>query len=546
MASIRIKIGLRRFLSTSSNEGVGNDEPYVWPFYFRFDGRVLESPRDEATLPMHVPPGLHGNISDDFTAVNVASWETELEPGVLTINGLWKNCMIGVGVAFFEEDGTSDGTLAEAHAAAVSAVQGQADQLLRTALAEMKFPDDFMLDENKLEKAVVSKVLLPTLGEFMMGILIPFGFGNLGGIADPDDRLGFDNEVIHLDQLIGHNHEDITFGLGAGTSSDGTYHVTGFARRVDTDEVPTLAVMRAGSKDIRIYARNIEDTLSWFQSNNNGKSFEAKGKTFETRSFRSGPGACSTTQGAHRHLVALTANGQFRHIRTDDHGSEAGDAELIREKTFQGSPAVTCTSDGKMLYAIGRGHDDRYFVTGSHDRGEHWRAWEPIRERTFDSSPAAVVTPDGKRLMVIGLGNDKKLWITSSRDEGGHWAEWSQIPDHSPEGSLDSPFYRLSSAPAVAVSGDGKYVHLVCRALDLTYWLTSSGDGGRSWSGYWFPLDSNKFFSAPAIVTDATGDEMCIVGLSDALEPQRCVMTLHRRIEDWAAVKPGTRLMIYY
>jgi hypothetical protein len=543
MASIRIKIGLRRFLVSSSNEGVG-DEPYLWPFYFRIDGRVLDSPHDQAKLPLFAPPGRHGNISE-LTVVNVADWETELEPGVLTINGLWKNCMVGVGVAFLEEDGTSDGTLAEAHAAAVKEVQRQADLLLQQALGEMKFPDDFALDQNRLEKAIISRVLLPTFGEFMMGIVIPFGFGNLAGIFDPDDRIGFANEMIHLDQLIGHNHEETTFSMGASTHFEGAYSVTGFARRVDTDEVPTLAVTRVGPKALRLYARNIEDTLSWFSSTNDGQSFEAKGKAFEQSSFRSGPGACSTADGAHRHIAALTPNGQFRHLRTDDHGHDAGDAELIREMTFKGSPALACTADGKKLYAIGRGHDDRYFVTRSHDRGEHWQVWEPIRERTFGSSPAAVVTPDGKRLMAVGLGNDKKLWITSSRDEGEHWVEWSRIPDNAPVDGEERPFHHLTSAPAAAISGDGRYVHLVCRARDLTYWYTTSPDGGRSWFGYWFPLAGQKLFSAPAIVTEETGDGMCVVGLSDALEPWRCLKTT-QGTSDWDPVTPDTHLMIYY
>lgn len=526
MGDINVKIWFRKFGIVTSNEGVGDDEPFVWVFYYRVDGPVTLQPVDTARLPFLAPPATHSNVH--FGNVLVAPYEGRIEPG-----GLGPLAFVGLAVVFIEEDATPDGTIDDARAGAIAEGRRQCDALLRKAIREKKLIV-FEPDKEAFVDAIFASVFGDTLLTAVSGVVTPF---LLGQVVDPDDFVGVGHRELGVAELVANNHRDTEFRIESDANGEGKYYVECSARRTDTDEVPVVAAMRTGPKTIKVLARNVDDKFAMYRSTDAGATFEGLGLFKEARTFRSGPAACASADGAHRHVVGLSTDDLFFHTRTDEKGDAYTDSAALGERQFKSSPAVACSADGRLVHVVGRGKDDRYWHRFSDSFGRRWSAWSPIREFEFRSTPTVVVTPDGKRVMVAGLRHDGMLLRTVSNDNGEHWGKYEPIPVSG--NRIDEPMHRCTSAPAAAVvSTDGKLVDLVCRGADLTFHHTTSPDGGLTWEGRWshlalpHPAKPKTFASAPAIVW--VDGEAVYVGLGkEDLMLWRCIKTGGTWKEPW-------------
>jgi hypothetical protein len=554
MAHISVHVELNQFSIQKDNES-SLDEPYIWPIYIKVDGPVVSESPDTAVLPMFAPVTGHGNIphhvNDRIANPIQFTWESGLEPGLLALNPqLWKaGCFVIVAVAFLEQDASTDSDALAAHQAAINELQNQGNKALRTALVDLNFPNNFAVDQKALTNAIMMRMMPKKEGEFLLEGFIPFAnfffdFVNIASVVDPDDYVGEGyTKGFNVGELIGANPQGFPFSLSSGDQGEGKYRVDGLIKRSDTDEVPIIGLTGIGN-NVNLYARNIEDGLGLFTSSDAGVNFEEVGR-FSSGLFLGGPAACSSHSGDNQFVVGLGLDNQY--YLASNHGLSAiSEFSKLTDGTFKSAPAACCTSDGQWLHIVGRGTDDRYWHGFSNDFGVNVVGWTPIGDGTFRSAPAVVITPDGSRLLVFGLGTDNKLWRAYSHDHGNSWdLAWDTVQVN--QGKKPEPTDVFTSAPAATISDDGKTVRVVCRTSNHTFWTTSSGDGGQTFFGYWSPLGGGTFYSAPAAVSDPTGDQLCVVGLGGDLSPWRCVYGRDSMVKDWSRVKPVTGFdMMYY
>ena len=456
MAHISVHVSLDQFSIVQDNEG-SLDEPYIWPIFIRLDGRILNEPQGSAVLPMFAPKTGHGNIHhvNDRVADAISfTWESDLEPGGMAVNpAIWRaGCFVIVAIAFLEQDASTDSDALASHDAAMAELQKQGNKALQKALVLMNYPSNLTIDEDAMKLAIMLRMFPKKFGETLAEGFLPFAsivlnFINIASLADPDDYVGEGySDKYHLGKLIGYNPHGFDFQIDSDNQGAGKYRVNGTIRRSDTDEVPILAVTRSGGNNLRLYTRSIEDNFTLFTSADFGQSFTDNGR-FTAGSFLSGPGACSSPNGIHQHLVGMGLDNHFW-IAGQNH-PKAGFSGLrqLADGVFKSAPAVCATADGKWVHIIGRGTDDRYWHGFSNDSGATVQGWWPIGEGTFRSTPAAVITPDGSRLMVFGLGLDNNLWWAFSHDHGGTWdMAWDLLPDPK-NPSVANPTDKFTSAP---------------------------------------------------------------------------------------------------
>ncbi len=104
-----VQIILRSIGVVDEADGSGNAEPYLWPFFFQIDYRIILP--DHFYNPKkwtHAPGGEHGNIGDNYDAgqlrlipVKYGHWKTTLEQNPIYPKD---NVHIGVIVVLLEED----------------------------------------------------------------------------------------------------------------------------------------------------------------------------------------------------------------------------------------------------------------------------------------------------------------------------------------------------------------------------------------------------------------------------------------------------------
>jgi hypothetical protein len=505
---------LHDFGIETSDEGPGADEPFLWVFYYRVDGReLLQSSASEAQLHLVAPPCQHSNVVG--SRILVVPFEDSIEPGSLGTASL-----VGLHVAFLEEDGTPDSTINAAHSLAVAEARRQGNEVLRRALTtggEVNLAIDERAFRKTIEEGLAPEIFATKV---KIGVGAMLGLPIFFGEADRDDNVGNGGAMWRLAEVIGNNDHDTEFKISGGGEGHGRYFVRGSLRRTDTDEVPTIAAMKTGPDAIKLYARNIGDTLSVYASKDAGRSFEPKGLFGEARRFRSGPGVAASADGRHRHVMGLSTDAHYFHTRSADHGESWTDWEEMGTKEFTSAPAVTCSADGKWVHAVGRTTGDLYFHRVSKNSGRDWSAWTPIREAEFQSSPAVTVSPDGSRLVAFGTSR-QKVWWTGSNDHGESWSRWESIPVPLTTGNVyDEPMRAATSGPAASFLNGGKTLQVACRGIDHGVSLIESSDGGRSWPSHWHRIGGN-LNSSPALVFDDS--RPCCFGLGDDLTLQRCV-----------------------
>jgi hypothetical protein len=553
MAHISVHMQLTKFSIQHENES-SLDEPYIWPIFILLDGRVLNEPQDSPTLPMFAPSTGHGNIHhvNDRVSDNISfTWESDIDPGGMAISPqIWKaGCFVIAAVAFMEQDGWTDSDALAAHDAAIKELQKQGNSALLVALQELNFPSNLTIDENALKLAIMLRLMPKKLGDVLIQGFIPFAdivynVINIASLADPDDYVGDGyTRGFNVGELIGNNPRGFEFSISSGDQGEGVYSVDGAARRSDTDEVPIVGITRI-SNNVHLYGRNIEDGLELFTSADAGATFTNNGR-FSSGLFLAGPAACSSINGLVQYVAGRGLDSRF-YLASKLPSTDFSEFRQLVDGTFKSAPAICCNADGQWLHIVGRGTDDRYWHGVSHDFGVTVQGWWPIGDGSFRSAPAVVLTPDGSRLMVFGLGTDNNLWWAFSHDHGSTWdMAWDLLPVG--KGNTPFPYDAFTSAPAAAVSGDGKTVQVVCRGSNRTFWTTSSGDGGQQFFGYWFPVGGGTFYSAPAVVSDATGKNLCVVGLGEDLYPWRCLYGGVAAANHWGRIQPdGGFGMMYY
>ena len=513
MNHIPVKIWLRKFGILSSDEGPGDDEPYIWVFYYRADGReFLQGPLSEAKLHLVAPPCHAGNIQG--SQVNVSPFEDSIEPGSLGVGSV-----VGIQVAFLEEDNTPDSMMDKAHALALKEGQRQGNEILRESFKKGGV-GSFDFDEKKFRKAIEDGLMKDIISTGMgIATSTAMGLPFFWGLADRDNFVGYGGATWGLAEVIGNSDDELEFEItSAGGETDARYNVRGAIRRTDTDEVPTIAAMKTGPESILLYARQIGDTLSVYSSKDSGRTFEPPHSAADPRQFHSGPGVAASGDGRHCHVMGLSTGDHYFHKRSSDHGESWSKWEQMGEKEFKSAPAVACSADGKWVHAVGRAKGDHYFHRVSGDSGRHWSSWVAIGEADeFQSSPAVTVSPDGSRVVVFGTAH-RKVFCAGSNDHGETWSRWESIPVQHVQAS--DPMRRATSAPAAVFTTD-KVVRVVCRGYDHTFNYTESSDGGRTWPTYWTTIDGQFLNSSPALLI-ANG-RPCYFGLGSDLTLQRCV-----------------------
>ena len=174
--------------------------------------------------------------------------------------------------------------------------------------------------------------------------------------------------------------------------------------------------------------------------------------------------------------------------------------------TFMTGPAVAASSNPEGivgLHLVAVGMDRRMYYTYSANGGQGWSAAEPIGQGTFTSAPAIAVSGDGSVVHVFGRGDDWRIWHNWSTSAGWqpHWAPIG-------EGAF-------SSGPGATSSKDGSRVHVMGRGTDSDLWKNWTNGTGQPFQPHWTKLSSGSFISAPALAADAQGQNLYAAAFGD-------------------------------
>jgi hypothetical protein len=214
------------------------------------------------------------------------------------------------------------------------------------------------------------------------------------------------------------------------------------------------------------------------------------------------------------HLWQTAPNGGWSHWFS--HGLPSGSAGL------RWSPAVAPSVDGRLeLFAVGDdlqpeglgngGALNHQWQTAPNNGWSNWLSHGTGGPNLF-GSPAVARSADG-RLELFVLGIDGALWHRSQAVPGNGWSEW--FSHGTPPG------VSLNSAPAVAVSADGR-LEVFIVGEEATLWHIGQSEPNDGWSD-WFShgTPSGVLFgsdSTPAIAPSADGRlELFTVGNDGAL-----------------------------
>lgn len=564
MAQIQARTRLGTFRIKKQNDKGGKDEPYLLTLFTKLDAPLgdMTVPLAKKSIPIHFPDELgHGDLGPNSDAMSVTgrsqvpvpsaigSWTTTLDTTNLdfTFAGM-RNCAVGFGVVFLEEDSTLDSSVRAMLPELKSEVRKRANRFLRFVLGQdPEIPANFpgraallealaayreelrrsgidingVIDGGALMDHVLAAVLPSEVGKAIGKVLIPGGaeLWNLiaAGIqaADPDEFIGAGGGMCPLFDLVGLAHRPIEFdldtartvtldlpmppGFDAPTFTDtskGLYSLDATVTRVDADEPPVIAALRGPGDNVVAFARRVDGgNIERMRSSDFGKTFtpQVSGSFFKG-AFKSGPSASSSADRETWCVAGLGLDDEvWFAVSGNAGGSWGGWTRVSRRKTFVGAPAVTVSADGTALHLTARDASDAYWFTSSDDQGATWRAWQRIGKGVFHSSPAMVRVapklltnpPQPDIVVVAGLGTDKRVWFTRFSAHGNlSQQDWKPIV----AGSEDHATARFTSAPAMVSNGKDD-VLLVCRAGDLRYWRVESFDGGKQFKvgTVWLP-----------------------------------------------------------
>ncbi len=495
MGLMDVRIKLEKFKILATNEGSGDDEPYLWVIYLKVDGTTLSvTSLSNARADFHAPSGSQNDLgfsSDDWGDLNeevsipkaIGEWNTQLTtvtipPGLDSTMGETLS-VVAVVVVCIEEDATKASASEDGRKALVKTLKEEVNKSLRAGVAPKineiaEQAKDAVLDA--ITSASVSVLSFAPITSLI----------DLGGIVDPDDFIGSGLAgPVNFQQIRNSGVTGIPFTLIF--AGDGKYRVTGRIGRTDIPTLSTVGAVSLAPNRIDVFGRG-DDHRTWYvtsaDSANNWGSFEAIGDGV----FTSGPAVANSRSDG----FDVCARGNDRRIwraASSNGGKSWGAWAPIGEGTFISAPAVVSRGPNRLdVFACG--DDRRIWRAASSNGGNNWEvAWKPIEVGTFTSGPTAVsLSPN--RLDVFARGNDRRIWHAVSTNGGETWQQaWKPIPVGT-----------FISAPT-AVSRGPNLLDVFALGDDRRIWQAVSTNGGETWQQAWKPIPVGTFISSPTAVS---------------------------------------------
>lgn len=573
MLQVDVRVRLKDLQVRRRNES-SPDEPFLWVIGIRFDGETLGNfllEPEQAELAFHTPPGRHGNLGAKFDDVDHSRpqalpasqgvWDTRLrfDPDA-NFSEIAPLSTLAIVVVALEEDGTADSYAIEAHRRIIAEVKTRLTATLRAILTEARdqvtsggqLPSGAQVQDRlreALNPEVITRVIDELRDELIPGKVVR-GIFNLftlpAAIAnmDADDLVGFSLADFSMPRLIGTAMDGIEIAMNLNKdlsmarvlesfgaelsdevrerfedqivrSDDGHYVISGLARRTDLLEPPTIgSTWQAGR--VRLFARGNDRRV--LANAVDGAAATDKWRALGAGVLTSGISAAASPGGGDLFVVGRGTDDAIWLARAGQDLASAASAGWSRLPPFKSrlGAGVCYAPEAKRLHVFAVAEDKRVHWSWSRDKGESWTLpWGYLGTGLLDSTPAAAITPDGKHLNVFGIGTDRRIWRAYSEDGGVNWNHlWSLS---------ELPAVRFDSAPACAISANGKRLFL-CAKAGGRYSVIRSDDYGRSWRGReWTRLGRPEipgfdtadlfFISAPTVCASPDLDEVHVSGI---------------------------------
>ena len=177
------------------------------------------------------------------------------------------------------------------------------------------------------------------------------------------------------------------------------------------------------------------------------------------------------------------------------------------------SPSPALASNGSTLYMLMPGPNNTLYLTTSSNSGQTWTSVSELT--SLYSGWVAPLTPslttDGSTLYMAlpGLGNG--IYITSSTDGGATWT---------PQANLSSLYNGWYAPLAPSLTCAGSTLYMALPGLGNVIYITSSSDGGQTWTpqGNLTPLYGGWVAPmAPSLTTDGSNLYMALPGLGNGV-----------------------------
>lgn len=517
MKDLNVEVRLSKFDIITANEG--SDEPYLWVYYLKIDGRnIKEFHPDNSFVTVHSAPGSHGNLgpkSDGMKAetppINIpqkiGKWATTLDTLGTMLPVTAPYCAVATLIIAIEEDMVpSTAKAEEARTKLRNELEKQLNAKLRKIIKEQKFSLNNLegeLDMNKLQDAIVSVVSGDVIKNAVLGILLnPLFFIGL----NTDDFIGY--KVVGpyiMKDFLSSMTDKIDFSAllyQNGNAFDGRYKVTGHIKVTDPVQYSQPAAVQSAT-ELAVIGRALSVDSMYISrfKNNKWSNFKKIGDGV----FKSSPAAVISGDGSQIHVFGRGTDDKYWHAYSPDAGNNWTLAWApVLQGLFTSPPAAAMSTDGKSIFLFGKGRDDRIWYAVSNNSGGSWQGFSPIGSGIFLSGPGAACSSDGKVISVFGLGRDRRAWMAQSIDGANTWATaWVPVPGD-----------ELYSAPAVVCSTDGNKWVMVARGKDKRYYQVSSVNRGTNWSA-WSAFNTGTFVSSPAL--SCNGNKVSVYGIGENL-----------------------------
>lgn len=186
-------------------------------------------------------------------------------------------------------------------------------------------------------------------------------------------------------------------------------------------------------------------------------------------------------------------------------GSGAG---VVQQQEY--GLAYAASGDGRTVHLCVRGKrllpvqtKPFFYHCRSDNYTKSWTAWTPIGAGVFTSAPAMAVSGNGQKVIAVGRGGGNKIWYARSFNGGDTWnVAWKAIGS----GVFDD------YGPAVAVSADFSKIYVFGRGTDGRVWVAISRDGASTWESAWSAVRAGLINSAPAAAVSADGERLYVFG----------------------------------
>lgn len=228
-----IEIDLQSFTVNITNEGSGNDDPYLFVVAIYADGTTVK-PLNLAgsSVRLDSPGKTHNNLGmDAFSedpktgkAYNIPASIGHFEKGILPLSGglspqTARNLSrVAILVITMDEDNTSDSAANAGRKALVDNLQKE----LNAAIQSMSQPDI-----PAMQKRITDKIVAAMKKETLKDWWTPWG---LFDAVDPDDFIGADFATFSYAQILNAGANGLPIQLEC-KSSEGSYTINGRIRR---------------------------------------------------------------------------------------------------------------------------------------------------------------------------------------------------------------------------------------------------------------------------------------------------------------------------